>query len=139
MTTISRAAPDQIQFHPSLTGHLSFFSCLEELRLALSLDTNPSQKAGEASCLPIFDRDYEIYEGRLDQMYGHESVFCSTDGETTKILEPDPAHDTYYLVVPTNGSQEGSYGRGSDGVQRPASSTPCRPQQIVPCFSSGGP
>ena len=45
---------------------------------------------------------------------------------------------SYYLVVPTNTSQEGSYGRDSAGTIRPTSGTPCRPQQIVPCFDSGG-
>ena len=61
----------------------------------------------------------------------------TADGQTTKILEPAHDRDTYYLVVPTNASHEGSYGVNSDSEQRPFSTLPCRRQQIVPCFDRG--
>ena len=80
----------------------------------------------------FIDNDYEVYEGSLDGMYDHDPVYCTTGGQTTSVLEPDPEHDTYYLVVPTNASQEGSYGRDSAGALRPASGTPCRPRPIFP-------
>ncbi len=65
-------------------------------------------------------------------------VYCTTGGQTTSVLEPSQGQDSYYLVVPTNTSQEGSYGRDSAGAMRPTSGTPCRPQQILPCFDTGG-
>ena len=88
------------------------------------------------SCLAV-DLNYEIYEGSLDGMYDHEPLFCTTEGQTTKVVEPAHGHDTYYLVVPTNASHEGSYGLDGDGQQRPYSTLPCRRQTIVPCPDSG--
>ena len=101
------------------------------------LESGDLELSWAISCLFI-DNDYEIYEGSLDGMYDHAPVYCTTGGQTTSVLEPAQGHDTYYLVVPTNTSQEGSYGRDSAGAIRPTSGTPCRPQQIVPCFDSGG-
>jgi len=87
------------------------------------------------SCVQI-DTDYEIYEGLLGDFASHVPRFCSTAGQTSKTFSSSLG-DAYYLVVPTNVSQEGSYGRDSAGDQRPASVTPCRPQLVLPCFDSG--
>jgi hypothetical protein len=87
------------------------------------------------SCVQI-DNDYEVYEGNLGDFTSHTPRLCSTDGETSKTFTPSLA-DTYYLVVPTNLSQEGSYGLDSEGSERPISVTPCRPQQILGCLDFG--
>ena len=35
------------------------------------------------------DLDYEIYEGPLPQFQAHKPIVCSTDGNTTKTINPD--------------------------------------------------
>lgn len=81
----------------------------------LTLAWSPSCTSG--------DFDYEIYEGSLERpggqfVYSHESRFCSTTFTPA-------SGSTYYLVVPRNGVSEGSYGRASDGTERPAAADAC--------------
>jgi Big-like domain-containing protein len=76
------------------------------------------------------DTDYEIYEGSLGVYYSHTQKFCSTGGQTTRTF-PQPPGSTYYLVVPRNIGREGSYGRASDGSERPQGNTACVPQAIA--------
>jgi hypothetical protein len=84
-----------------------------------------------ASCLAT-DVDYEIYEGTIGSWYSHGLLFCSTGGATTITFVPS-TDSTYYLVVPTNGSQEGSYGTNSAGAERPQGAPSCQPQQLAGC------
>jgi len=83
------------------------------------------------SCLPA-DIDYEIYEGSLGDFTTHASIFCSTGGATMMSFVP-AAGNAYYLVLPSNGLIEGSYGRSGDGFERPAGVFPCRPQRPAAC------
>ena len=83
------------------------------------------------SCMPS-DGDYEIYEGTIGYWYGHEMRYCSTGGLTTKTFTP-LAGNSYYLVVPTNGTREGSYGTNSSGAERPQGSPACLAQQVGSC------
>ena len=78
------------------------------------------------------DTDYEIHEGTIGSYYSHNSLFCSTGGATTMTFTPS-AGGTYYLVVPTNGVDDGSYGLDSVGSQRPPAGKACLPQTIVVC------
>ena len=85
------------------------------------------------SCLAA-DVDYAIYEGPLGSFTDHVPVFCSTGGATTHALIPSSG-DTYYLVVPHNGSgQEGSYGTDGDGIERPPNLGACAPQSHGSCL-----
>ena len=77
------------------------------------------------------DNNYEIYHGFMGAYYSHFSKICATGGTTTTFA-PD-MFDRYYLVVPTDGVQEGSYGRDSDGVERPQGGGACHSQQTVTC------
>jgi hypothetical protein len=83
------------------------------------------------SCMAT-DVDFGVYEGTLGDFTSHVPRVCSTSGATTATIVPGVG-DMYYLVVPHNGSVEGSY--GTDGVlaQRPASLTACYPQTIGAC------
>ncbi len=91
-----------------------------------------------ASCTAT-DDDYEVYEGSLSSFsqdppaYSHTAVFCSTSGATGAIVAPSPGN-TYYLVVPNNGTREGGYGFKSSGAKRPPG-TPaaCMPQEVGIC------
>ncbi|HYS06025.1 MAG TPA: cadherin-like domain-containing protein, partial [Candidatus Dormibacteraeota bacterium] len=76
------------------------------------------------------DTDYEIYEGTLGAYSSHTQKFCSTSGATTRTF-PQPPGSTYYLVVPRNTAREGSYGRASDGTERPQGNNACVPQAIA--------
>jgi hypothetical protein len=84
-----------------------------------------------ASC-STDDVDFEVYEGTLGDFTSHQSRLCTTGGATSATLAPS-AGDAYYLVVPNNGSREGSYGSSSDGTQRPPSAAPCLPQSFPGC------
>jgi hypothetical protein len=81
------------------------------------------------SCLAS-DDDYAVYEGHLGDFYTHEWVYCSTGGELAITFAPDPGN-RYFLVVPTNGSYEGSYGEG-----RPPGTPACLPQWVTACPST---
>jgi len=37
------------------------------------------------------------------------------------------------MVVPSTTAAEGSYGRSSAGVERPAAALPCKPQDVATC------
>ena len=82
-----------------------------------------------ASCAPT-DDDYEIYEGTLGAFASHVPVVCSTGGLTIWTLIPS-AGDRYYLVVPRNPIAEGSYGKRSDGLERPPGTPACSIQSIA--------
>ena len=84
-----------------------------------------------ASCLTT-DTDYEIYEGRLGDFTSHEPAFCSTAGQTTKTFAPFDG-GWYYLVIPTNGVEEGSYGTDSASAERPRGSSVCLAQTLGVC------
>jgi hypothetical protein len=91
----------------------------------ITLDWNPSCSSG--------DDDYEVYEGNVGTWYDHVPVagLCLTGG-TTATFEPSGG-DRYYLVVPTNGPTEGSYGKDSANAERPPSTTPCVVQALGTC------
>jgi hypothetical protein len=76
--------------------------------------------------------DYEVHEGTLSSFTSHVSLLCSTGGATTAVITPSSA-SSYYLVLPATSSTEGSYGKNGSGVERPASTLPCRPQNLGSC------
>ncbi len=79
------------------------------------------------------DTDFAIYEGPLGTFTDHESLVCSTGGATTLPVTPSSG-DRYYLVVPTNGSREGSYGVDAVGTPRsPSTINACLPQLVAAC------
>jgi hypothetical protein len=83
------------------------------------------------SCRPT-DTDYEVYEGSLGAFTSHSAKLCTTGGATSATFTPAGGL-RYYLVVPTDGSSEGSYGIASNGVERPRGATTCRPQYFTTC------
>lgn len=88
----------------------------------LLLGWDPSCRAG--------DTDYAVYEGSLGSFSTHVDRTCSTGGATTWTLAPS-AGNTYYLVVPTNGTREGSYGLDSSGAERGQGTAACVTQQVA--------
>jgi len=84
-----------------------------------------------ASCL-VTDADFEVYEGTLGSFASHSPRLCTTGGALTATITPISG-DRYFLVVPTNGTSEGSYGLQSDGSERPQGSSACLSRQIGSC------
>jgi hypothetical protein len=80
------------------------------------------------------DNDYEVYQGDVGSFYNHEPVagLCSTSGVTAASFDPG-AGDFYYIVVPTDGNTEGSYGEDSSEVERPLGSPQCATQSLGNC------
>ncbi len=78
------------------------------------------------------DTDYEVYEGTIGSYFSHSPLACSTGGLTT-LTTAAPSWDTYYLVVPSNGFYEGSYGSDSGGAERPPGFPSCRTFQYPQC------
>lgn len=77
--------------------------------------------------------DYATYEGDLTAPNTSLAQrFCSTGGARTVTFTP-ASGARYYLVVALSGGNEGSYGRKSDGTERPPAASPCLPQQVVSC------
>ncbi|MBN2382793.1 hypothetical protein JXQ70_07915 [bacterium] len=87
--------------------------------------------AWSASCLTA-DTDYEVYEGLIGNFTSHTSKICTTSGSTGAFITP-ASGDRYYLVVPNNTVNEGSYGIDSDGVERPVGLSQCLPQEVGVC------
>jgi hypothetical protein len=55
------------------------------------------------------DIDFGVYEGSLGAFTSHVPVQCTTGGATSTTFTP-AAGNRYYLVVATNGFEDGSYG-----------------------------
>ena len=88
-----------------------------------------------SSCVTS-DEDYVVYRGVLGDYDSHLPMTCSTGGATALTI-PATGSSAYYLVVPRNPLQEGSYGTASNGTPRPPSTNPCLPQSIAPCGAQG--
>jgi hypothetical protein len=84
-----------------------------------------------ASCAAS-DDDYAVYEGAIGSYYSHDTKICTTGGATTATITPDPG-SVYYLVVPRDAVGEGSYGRDSEGQERPVGAGQCVAQGAVSC------
>ena len=76
--------------------------------------------------------DYGIYQGTIGTWTSHASITCSTGSALTADVTPGTGN-RYYLVVPNNRNDEGSYGKRSSGVERPPGSSPCRALQAFGC------
>ena len=77
--------------------------------------------------------DYGIYEGTVGAWYSHSLKDC-IDGAPALTEEITPAAgNKYYLVVPQNGAEEGSYGIATAG-ERPVGGAVCiAPQSVTAC------
>jgi hypothetical protein len=76
------------------------------------------------------DDDYAVYEGELGDPLSLGRVSCSTGGELEYVFQPLQRRGSWFIVVPTDGVTEGSYGDTSEGVERVPSSTACWRQQL---------
>jgi hypothetical protein len=77
--------------------------------------------------------DYGIYEGTIGSWFTHTLRDCHDDPPSfTEEVTPAVGND-YYLVVPNNGADEGSYGLATSG-ERPVGTAQCvSVQTLTPC------
>ena len=78
------------------------------------------------------DLDYAVYEGSIGDFAGHAPRLCSTSGTPSATLIP-AFDDAFFLIVPSNGFREGSYGMDGSGSERPSSGGSCLPQSVESC------
>ena len=89
----------------------------------LVLSWGPSCSAGA--------EDYAVYEGLLGSWYSHLPLDCSDDGaDLTEEISTAPG-DRYYLVVPINPTEEGSYGTDGHAAERPVGLSVCVATQSI--------
>ncbi|OGF63648.1 MAG: hypothetical protein A2Y62_02025 [Candidatus Fischerbacteria bacterium RBG_13_37_8] len=124
----------------SLTGVLAPTSCttgtqppgkvLNNLTVAKSgANLNLAWTAPGGTCVPT---GYGLYRGALPfTVYNHASLNCAITGTSTSTAQDTGSY--YYLVVPLNASNEGSYGVDSSNVERPQGTTPCHAQDLTSC------
>jgi hypothetical protein len=63
--------------------------------------------------------DYAIFEGTIGDYPSHIALQCTDfNGDMTEEITPQ-VNNGYYLLVPLTSTAEGSYGRDSNGVERP--------------------
>ena len=79
---------------------------------------------------------YAIYRGTIPSLasgiYNHTGFLCDSGTDNAEIINAEVG-SYYYLIVPTNNTQEGGYGFDSSGASRPASISPCFTQNRISC------
>lgn len=102
--------------------------------LRLTKETNDEITLRWGPSCVTSDQDYAIYEGTIGDFANRVPNTCTTAGALSRRFVP-LSGSVYYLVVPQNTAddREGSYGRRSDGSERPPSGSACSPQAIATC------
>lgn len=78
--------------------------------------------------------DYTVHGGEIGAFYGHVAILCDTAGALVSATIASEVGNRYFLVVPVTATDEGSHGRDSFGVERPASgAASCLPVQTLGC------
>lgn len=78
------------------------------------------------------DQDFAVYSGEIGDYTNYSALTCNTD-RSLELLLADLPLDSFVLVVPRTSANEGSYGKMSDGTERPAATSACAPQSIGAC------
>ena len=75
---------------------------------------------------------FGVYRGLLPFIgYNHAPLHCNVNN--TMYRDEQAVMSYYYLVVPHNGMQEGSYGVNSYGAERPQGASPCKTLDLGIC------
>lgn len=79
--------------------------------------TGTSISMNWAQSCNISATDYVIHQGTLGAWYSHTAIQCSTGGLLNTTITPGSGN-VYFIVVPTNASEDGGYGFDSSGIPR---------------------
>jgi hypothetical protein len=74
--------------------------------------------------------DYGIYEGTIGTWFSHTTKDCHDNPPALTEEVTPAAGSNYYLVVPLNDAEEGSYGLATSG-ERPVGALQCQPTQTL--------
>lgn len=85
----------------------------------------------DLSCIGT-DSDYALYMGTIGDFGSHTPRNCSTGGSTTLSYWIGTTNN-YFLIVPHNGTREGSYGEDSAGLSRGPGPDTCFDVWNTPC------
>jgi len=77
------------------------------------------------------NQDYAVYQGPLGDWSNLSILTCSTGYDRSALIESIQPN-MFWLIVPQNSANEGSYGQSSYGERSPAA-VPCKPQAIAAC------
>jgi hypothetical protein len=77
------------------------------------------------------NQDYAVYQGSVGDWDGLTSLTCTTGRARTWLVEA-PSANSFWVVVPQNSANEGSYGQ-STACERPPALAACKPQAIGVC------
>ena len=122
----------------SIVNDFAFLADPGVVKATLMVDPGPFFPADitlswAASC-SVGAEDYGIYEGNIGTWYDHTAFDCNDAAPfLTETIAPS-AGNRYYLVVPFNPNDEGSYGTDSSGAEKPVGVAQCMTSQvIIPC------
>ena len=77
------------------------------------------------TCSPGGLDDYAIYMGTIGSWYSHDVVDCTDGGHDRAEPLAMPAGNVYFLLVPYNANNQGSYGQRTGGIERPTGASSC--------------
>jgi hypothetical protein len=77
------------------------------------------------------NQDYAVYRGSLGDWTNLTNITCTTGRARSWLTETEDVN-LFWLVVPQNSANEGSYGQSSFG-ERAAAAAPCKPQAVGSC------
>jgi len=81
--------------------------------------------------LAVPGQDFAVYQGAVGNWSSLTSLTCTTGRSRSWLLE-NPPPGRFWLIVPQNSANEGSYGQATSG-ERPPAFAPCKPQAIGAC------
>jgi hypothetical protein len=114
---------DDFRRNFTVTGGGAPGEVLNTLQVAKSSITPGRIRLSWSASCSVGAVDYAIYQGTIGSYYSHVSAVC-TDAGGDRVEEIAPqAASSYYLVVPRSATAEGSYGRASNGSERPVAPT----------------
>jgi hypothetical protein len=112
-------------------------------QLILALEANGDLTMSWGDSCVAGDSDFGLYEGVMQPIpakgggprdfSSHQFVQCTTAGANSATITPAAGDFQYFMVVPSNGAEEGSYGADSQGVERGQGVNSCATQSIAAC------
>lgn len=114
---------------PPSPGEVQGLNSTDQKGLVITKDASNLDLSWNAGCASNAT-GYNVYEGTIGSFTSYTIArntvpanICNSAAQTVTVVPG--GGNKFYIVVPTNGSVEGSYGRDSTGTERPAAAIPC--------------